>query len=100
MAHFQDIDPSYIIPIPAKLQSSRSIEILLKEKGSPEMCYVISENGKIDGALMRINEALDSVLGRGMATFLSCLPGELIYYEGDEIGRRFLCCKHSLQKHR
>jgi hypothetical protein len=53
------------------------------------MCYVLSEDGALDGKELLLADALGQILGRGMGTFLSCIPGKLAYFE-DEDGRWIL----------
>ena len=40
---------------------------------------------------MGLSEALAEVIGRGMGTFISCLPGKLAYFEGEERNERYIC---------
>ena len=96
LAHFKDIDLKYLISIPGQLQNNKDIEGLLQNKGAPAMCHVISENSKIDGGTLQLTEALNSVVGMGFSTFLSCIPGELVYYESGEVSSRFLCQRSAL----
>ncbi len=56
----------------------------LREKGAPLTCYVLSKNSKIDGLRLPLCEALIETVGYGFGTFLSCIPGRLAYYEGQE----------------
>jgi hypothetical protein len=48
------------------------------------MCYVLSERREIDGRTMPLAAALAAVVGRGMGTVLSCIPGRLAYHESEE----------------
>ena len=61
----------------------------LKTKGAPEKCFAISEDDELDGKELVLSQALASIFGRGIGTFLSCLPGRLAYFE-DEDGRFIL----------
>jgi hypothetical protein len=53
-------------------------------KGAPDTCYVISEDDDLDGKEMPLAEALKTIIGRGIGTFLSCVPGRLAYFEDEE----------------
>ena len=70
--------------------SAKEIETLLKAKGAPDTCYVVSENSKIDGKEMKLLEALEEVVGYGMGTFVSCVPGTISYFEGEDKGQRYI----------
>jgi len=89
LAHFKHIDPRWAVTIPARLQHAPDIFELLKSKGAPPMCYAISEDDDLDGKEFPLLEALKEIVGAGVGTFLSCLPGQLAYFE-DEDGRCIL----------
>jgi hypothetical protein len=42
---------------------------------------------------MALAEALPMLVGRGQGTFISCIPGELAFFEGEEPGERYICHK-------
>lgn len=81
LAHFHDLDPSTVVPLEDAAQTSAAIESALRTRGAGENCHVISENRAIDGKTLPLKSALDKVVGQGMGTLLSCVPGELAYYE-------------------
>jgi hypothetical protein len=60
------------------------IEQLLKSKGAGKTCWATSENAELDGKELEVHAALESVVGRGMGTILSFIPGKLAYYEGED----------------
>ena len=72
-----------LMPIPAKQQDPTSIFSLLQQLGAPSKCYVVSE-GPLDGQEIGLLDALDEVVGRGMGTILSCVPGRLAYFESED----------------
>jgi len=37
-----------------------------------------------------LDEALTKIVGSGMGTFVSCIPGKLAFVEMEELGRRFI----------
>jgi len=39
---------------------------------------------------MFLAEAVEKVLGMGMGTFISCIPGKLAYFEGEDENERLL----------
>ena len=90
LAHFKDLDPRFEVPIPPSAHSPSGIERFLRSRGAPSECYLISEDAALDGRAVALSEALSSIVGRGMGTLLSCIPGRLGYYEGEEGGERWL----------
>ena len=82
-----ELDPRYAQRIDG---SASQIEHLLRRKGAPEICYVISEDGGLDGREMPLLEALEETVGRGMGTLISCVPGKLAYFEAEDIGERYI----------
>jgi hypothetical protein len=89
LAHFKHLDPAFAQLIPSAKQNVAGISKLLREKGAPENCWVISESSHLDSQLMPLLDALKEILGRGIGTFLSCIPEVLGYFE-DEEGRFIL----------
>lgn len=90
LAHFRYLDPRYARPIPADVRTAAQIAALLRARGAPTSCYMLSEDGGLDGRELPLEEALEQVLGRGMGTFLSCVPGRLAYYEGEAANDRYV----------
>jgi hypothetical protein len=77
--------------IPSNKQKVDDVYMYLKEKGAPDICYILSENIQIDKLELPLKKALEETIGMGMGTFLSCIPGKLAYYEGEEPGERYIC---------
>jgi hypothetical protein len=84
LAHFKHLDPRYIVPIAPREQHVPEILRLLKAKGAPEKCYALSEDDELDRKEVVLADALKTIVGRGMGTFLSCIPGKLAYFEDEE----------------
>ena len=57
---------------------------LLKSKGAGETCWVISQFHDADGREMQLGAALEKIIGSGMGSILSCVPGRLAYFEGED----------------
>ena len=76
-------DIKYLKAIPPSQQNPDSLFSLLVQLGSPSRCYIISE-GPLDGQHTELLEALEEVVGRGMGTVLSCVPGRLAYFESED----------------
>jgi hypothetical protein len=91
LAHFSDLDPRYSLSIPAAEQSTIGILELLRAHRAPVDCYLLSENTDFDQRTMPLADALEAVVGMGFGTLVSCVPGRLGYYEGeDPADRRIL----------
>ncbi len=57
---------------------------LLKQHGAPDTCYCLSENELISGKTLPLREALEHAIGFGFASIISCIPGELAYFEAEQ----------------
>jgi hypothetical protein len=84
LAHFKHLDPKSIVEIMPRFQHTKDILSILRQKGAPDTCYCISESYDLDAKTLPLLEALKEVVGRGIGTFLSCLPGSLAYFEDED----------------
>ena len=73
----------YMIEIPKPNSDADQILILLKSYGAPRMCYAISLS-PIDGQYLPLDIALETAVGHGMGSLISCIPGKLAYWEGEQ----------------
>lgn len=96
LAHFHDLDPSAIVPLESAAQTPAAIESALRSRGAGASCRVISENRAIDGKHLALKLALEKVVGQGMGTLLSCVPGELAYYEGEGPSDRCILARRAI----
>ncbi len=87
-AHFSDWDARFVIRIDD--HTAQAIEKLLLNMGAPPICYITSENDRDDTARMDLLEALTACVGCGFGTVISCIPGQLAFYEGEGPGVRHL----------
>jgi hypothetical protein len=87
--HFNWLDPRFAEPLPSKQGSPKFLGALLRERGAPEQCYVVSTIVEIDRGEMLLDEALAWVNTLDNGTFISCLPGKLAYFESED-GRYIL----------
>ncbi len=83
LAHFRGLDARYVVPIPAGEQSPAAIARLLRQHGAPATCVLLSEDDALDGQTLALEEALRQIVGRGMGALVSCIPGQLAYFEGE-----------------
>lgn len=90
LPHFRALDLRYSYLVPRAEQNPPSIEALLRKKGAPDMCHLVSESPDLDGRDMPLAEALNAVIGSSMGTFVSCIPGRLAYFEFEDVGERYL----------
>ena len=88
--HFRDLDPRFAKPIPPAEQSPKGVERLLLKLGAPGDCYLISDRRDLDARTMPLASALEEIVGEGGGTLVSCVPGLLGYFEGEEPGDRWI----------
>lgn len=85
LAHFKWLEERFAHPIPSALaHTAGQIAALLRAKGAGSTVWAISEDSALDGTELMLEEALHKVLGRGMGTILSCVPGKLAFFQGEE----------------
>lgn len=85
-----DLIEKYRVPVPVETQTPEKIHALLTQLGAPKLCYLISESPSLDQQDLDLKQALESILGCGMGSVLSCIPGKLAYYEGEFNSRYIL----------
>ena len=90
LADASDLNTKFKVSIPPSQQTVEGIQGLLRRRGAPGRCHVISESIDIDGKELSLGEALAEVLGQGMGSILSCIPGKLAYYEGEMPSDRYI----------
>lgn len=95
LAHFRWFDERFATSIPWKVDSNgklwerhvqgiENIYKLLRSKGAGPTCWAISEDSEIDARELDLRAALEHVNGRQIGTILSCIPGKLAFFEGEE----------------
>ncbi len=90
LAHFPDLDPRFAQQVPPAQQEPRALEILLRGRGAPDVCHLVSESAELDGREMPLRSALEATVGQGFGAFISCVPGRLAYFEAEEPGERYV----------
>jgi hypothetical protein len=82
--HDLDLDDRYVFPITPTEQTTEHVYDLLRRRGAPEACYVISTRGW-DGDWMDLWQALENTVPVADAegTLISCIPGQLAYYQSE-----------------
>ena len=92
LAHFKDFDPQYRLPIPSNKLFVDNIARELDKRHSPKIVFAISEYPALNQKEVLLVQALPQIVGRGMGTILSCLPGRLAFVETED--ERFILERH------
>jgi hypothetical protein len=92
LAHFADFDPRYRLPIPSNKLSADNIVRELQKRHSPKVVFAISEDPALDQKELVLVDALKEIVGSGMGTVLSCIPGHLAFVETET--ERFILERH------
>jgi len=74
----------YMIEIPPPNSDPDDIYKLLMKNGAEKMCYSLSYSEKVDGKELPLQEALEHAVGFGFPSIISCIPGELAYFEAEQ----------------
>ena len=95
LPHFRWFDRRFATPVEWKVdpnlklwarwvQGIANIAQLLRSRGAGQTCWVMSGDPNIDGQEMDLESALEAVVGTEMGAILSCVPGKLAYFEGED----------------
>jgi hypothetical protein len=93
LAHFADFDPKYRLPFSSNKLTVKNIALELKKRHSPSVVFAISEDPALDQKEVPLIEGLEQIVGRGMGSVLSCLPGRLAFVETED--ERFILERHN-----
>jgi hypothetical protein len=88
--HFKSLDPRYVVLIAASQQNPEGSASILTKEGAPQSCWVTSSHRDLDEKQMYLLKALKKIVGGQRGTFLTCIPGKLAYFEGEEMWDRCL----------
>jgi hypothetical protein len=92
LAHFKDFDPKYRLSTPSNKLFVANLALELQKRHSPNIVFAISEDPALDQKEFPLVEALKQIVGRGMGTVLSCIPGRLAFVETED--ERFILEHH------
>lgn len=86
-----EFETRWICAIPMRAQNADDIYRMLKDRDTPDTCYMISTSPGLDGAEMPLKEALDSVMGKLLGgTIIICDPRSLAFVEGEDYHDRYI----------
>ena len=88
--HSVRLDPRHARHLKGGDASPGPVEAMLRERGAPSTCYVLSANSDLDGRDLPLGEALDAIIGMQDGAFVSCIPGRLGFYEYEDIKSSYL----------
>ena len=88
--HMGDLDERYATRIEPGAQFFEQIHQALTDRGIAESCHVISTISDLDGKELGLLVALRRTVASFEGTFISCIPGRLAYYEGEEMKARYI----------
>jgi hypothetical protein len=92
LAHFADFDAKCRLPIPSSKLFVDNIARELQKRQCPKVVYAISEDPSLDQKELPLSEALRQIVGRGIGTILSCIPGCLAFVATED--ERFILERH------
>ena len=90
LAHGFELDLRFARQLAGADATPIAVERLLRSLGAPDTCHCLSEDVKLDGRDLALHDALFAVIGHGMGTLISCIPGELGYFEGEDRGAHYV----------
>jgi hypothetical protein len=93
LAHFKDFERRYRLPIPSNTLFVDNTARELDQRNSPKIVFAISEDPALDQKEIPLVQALEQIIGRGMGTILSCIPGRLAFVETEN--ERFILERHN-----
>lgn len=89
--HCRDLNEKFATWLPRNPRSTTrnaAIAAMLRERGSPDLVYVLACSCPADGQTIPLLEAMDQTTAAGWGTIISCVPGKLAYYFDEEGARR------------
>lgn len=90
--HFRHLDSRFREPVARRHQRSSHLLPILRRRGAPAECYLLSTDETLDGSMVTLSSALLRVVDADSfsATFISCIPGRLAYFHEEEEDNRCL----------
>ena len=72
------------------ISSNEDILAILRKKGAPDLCHLISSYHELDGIEIPLDEALNKLKCYGVGTLVGCIPGRLGFYYGEDGEERII----------
>lgn len=88
--HMRDLDLEFAHRLKPGEQNPTDVLRLLRERGAPDHCYVISGSSDHDGEEVDLSLALEDIFAGRHGTFVVCIPGRLAYFQGEEPGEGYV----------
>jgi len=68
------------------------ILLQLRQLKSPENVFVFGASC-VPGMVMNLSDAVSEIYGYAAGQIVSCVPGKLAFFEGEDIGDRMILCR-------
>jgi len=91
LADNRDFNSANLIPVSKGAPDPVAIAEQLRQLGASDEAYVISEIIEVDTKFLPLVDALSQVVGMGLGSIVSCIPGKLAYHEAEVRSRHVLC---------
>lgn len=96
LPHFSDFDPQYRVSLPSDKLSADKVIRELQKRNSPGIVLAISEDPTLDQKEVPLVDAVNRIVGQGIGTVLSCIPGRLAFVETED--ERFILLRDNPPK--
>ncbi len=90
LPHSSLFESRWIVKIPDAYDTPETVYKMLKKRGAPEECHLVSASPELDGCSMTLSNALNRVMFNDWGTVIICIPSKLGYFEGEENGDRYI----------
>lgn len=90
LADGRDFVAERMIAISRRNFSEASVVAELRRLGAPKTAYILSDSSQFDRVEMSLEDAVDLVTGLGLGSIVSCIPGKLCYFQGEDVLHRWL----------
>lgn len=82
ISHFKDLQAIFCRQSPS--YDKETFHSVLRSKGAIAVCYIISEHSDYDQKELSLDYAVEKLYNSGISYFMSCIPGRLVYYAGED----------------
>lgn len=85
LAHKIELKKQFVHFLKNDEAKAENLYLMLKKYGASDICYTICENSKYDYQEVNLKEVLSKILNRDFGIIISCIPGKLAYYQGEDV---------------